>query len=263
MPRTSFRTASLLASLSLLAAGCSPCFSQGEDDDGDRLSCELELELGTDLALADSDEDGYLDGDEVAEGTDPLDAESRIYTGGWPYNPNKDSIDFPDWDSTAEVGAQMPRFQAVDQYGEIVDVYDLAGHDRQIILDMGTIWCTPCKGMAAYLSDGDTSHVEEYAWWESEYEGLYDAVQDGDILWLTVLFSAGGAGPADLSHTEGWHEDYPNDKIPVLADEELLLHDWIDVGAYPVLNLFDDDLTLEIYQNSGPFSVLRELPDIL
>jgi thiol-disulfide isomerase/thioredoxin len=258
-PRPTF----LITCLALLATGCSPCAFSEEDEDADGLSCEMEIELGTDPTLSDSDQDGYRDGDEVIEGSDPTDATSLIYTGGWPYNPNKDSIDFPGWDTTAEVGAQLPHFEAVDQYGDIVDMYDFSGHDRPIILDMGTIWCAPCKGMAAYLSDGDTAHVEEYAWWESEYEGLYDAVRDGDIFWVTVLFSAGGAGPADQSHSEQWHEAYPNPQIPVLADEGLDLYNWIDVSAYPVLNLLDADFDLEIYQNSGPYSVLRELPDIL
>jgi len=260
---TCYRPAFLLSCFASLALGCSPCAFAPEDEDGDGLSCELEIEWGTDPALSDSETIMDRDGDEVNEGSDPLDSESLIYTGGWPYNPNKDSIDFPDWDSPAEVGAQLPHFEAVDQYGDIVDIYDFAGHDRPVILDMGTIWCGPCKGMAAYLSDGDTAHVEEYVWWESEYEGLYEAVRDGDIFWITVLFSAGGAGPADQSHSEGWHEDYPNDQIPVLADEELELYNWIGVGAFPVLNLLDNDFKLEIYEDSGPYSVLRELPDIL
>jgi len=249
-----------VALLALLAS-CGP--ADDVDTDGDGLMDAEESELGTDMESADTDGDGYRDGDEVREGSDPTDPDSLIYTGGWPYNPDKDSIDFPSWDSTAEVGAQLPHFEGIDQYGEIVDMYDFSGHDKPIILDMGTIWCAPCKGMAAYLSDGDTSHVEEYAWWETEYEGLYDAVQDGDIFWVTVLFSAGGAGPADLSHTESWHEDYPNEKIPVLADSELELYNWIGVGAYPVLNLLDDDFDLDIYEDGGPYSVLRELPDIL
>ena len=57
-----------LLAFALAASGCSPCASVAEDEDGDRLSCELELEMGTDPTVADSDGDGYLDGDEVTEG---------------------------------------------------------------------------------------------------------------------------------------------------------------------------------------------------
>lgn len=249
--------------LPLLAAGCSPCTFQDEDEDGDGLSCELEILAETDPQLADSDGDGYLDGEEHSAGTNPNDEGSVIYTGGWPYNPNKESIDFPSWDSESEEGAFVPRFTGVDQYGDIVEMYDFSGHGQRAILDMGTIWCEPCKGMAAYLSDGDTSHVEEYVWWEAEYEGLYEAVRDGEIFWITVLFSAGGAGDADLSHTQQWHEQFPNNAIPVLADTNLDLYNWIGVTSYPVLNLLADEFSLDIYDDGGPYSVLRELPDIL
>ena len=258
-----FRHLLSVLALPLLAVGCSPCGTQNEDIDGDGLLCEAELLAGTDPELADSDGDGYLDGDEISAGTDPNDADSVIYIGGWPYNPNKDSIQFPAWSTESEQGAFLPRFVGVDQYGEMVDMYDFSAHDRRAVLDMGTIWCAPCKGMAAYLSDGDTSHVDEYVWWEPEYEGLYEAVRDGDIFWITVLFSAGGAGDADLSHTQQWHEEFPNEAIPVLADTDLLLYNWIAVNSYPVLNLLQEDFSLEIYDDSGPYSVLRALPDIL
>jgi len=252
-----------LLSLFLLTTGCSVCFTQDEDADNDGLLCEDELLAETDPQVADSDGDGYRDGDEIVEGSDPTDSSSVIYIGGWPYNSNKGSIDFPSWESESEDDAFLPRFTGIDQYGEMVEMYDFSGQGRRTILDMGTIWCEPCRGMAAYLSDGDTSHVEEYAWWESEYEGLYEAVRDGDLYWITVLFSAGGAGAADLSHTQQWHEEFPNEAIPVLADTDLLLYDWIGVSSYPVLNLLRDDFSLEIYDDGGPYSVLRELPDIL
>ena len=34
-----------------------------------------------------------------------------------------------------------------------VDLYDFAGHGVPIVIDMGTIYCGPCKALAAYLSD--------------------------------------------------------------------------------------------------------------
>ena len=49
-----------------------------EDFDGDELSNALEIQRGTDPLKADSDEDGWLDGWEVAEGTNPLDGLSGL-----------------------------------------------------------------------------------------------------------------------------------------------------------------------------------------
>ncbi len=251
------------APVALLALLCSCGPVEDVDTDGDGLMDSEEAELGTDLESADTDGDGYGDGDEVLEGSDPTDPDSRIYTGGWPYNPAKDSISDPSWDSTAEEGAAVPRFVGVDQYGDKTDLWDFGGHDRPIVLDMGTIWCTPCKGLAAYLSTGDTSHVEEYVWWDESYEDLYDMVQNEEIYWVTVLFSTSeSAGPATQEDCEYWDEEYPNEKIPVLADTELKLHDWIGVTAFPVLNLIGSDLKLDIYRSSGPFGVLSEVPNL-
>jgi len=253
-----------LLSLSLLLcfAACTSV-DPDLDTDGDGLTDVIEAELGTDPALSDSDGDGYDDGDEHQAGSDPTDPEDVIYTGGWPYNASKDDMTDPGWDTTAEEGAAVPRFVAVDQYGDDVELWDFGGHDRPIVLDMGTIWCTPCKGLAAYLSTGDTDHVEEYAWWDEAYEGLYDMVQNEDIYWVTVLFSESEShGPATQADAEGWHEDYPNDKIPVLADADLKLHGWIGVTAFPVLNLIESDLRLSIYRDGGPYGVLTEVPNL-
>ena len=240
------------------------------DSDSDGLNDQEELDLGTDPNNADSDGDGYSDAVEVAEGSDPTDALSMIYTGGWPYNSDKDALGDPGWDTTAMVGAQVPRFIAVDQHGEMVDLYDFAGHGVPIVIDMGTQWCAPCKALAAYLSTGDMSHLEwehesadpgdYYPWWSAEYEGLAERVQAGELYWITVLFSESEAsGPATTEDCAEWDAAYPNPEIPVLADADLLLKEWIGVQSYPVLNLVDEDMTLLVHATSGPSDVLRAL----
>ena len=234
------------------------------DSDGDGLLDSEEEVLGTDPQSSDTDLDGYTDAEEVHAGTDPADSTSVIYEGGWPYNMDKDVMGDPGWETVAEEGAQLPRYTAIDQYGDEVEFYDFANQDVPIVLDMGTIWCEPCKGMAAYLSNGDLSHVEEWAWWRSDYEGLYELVRDGEIRWITVLFSTSEtSGPADQEDAAGWDEAYPNERIPVLADGDLLLYDWIGVESYPVLNFFDSDLILQVYSDGGPYEVLGVIGDML
>jgi len=234
------------------------------DTDGDGLDDGEEVALGTDPTLTDTDGDGYADNDEIDAGSDPTDAESGIYIGGWPYNPDKDDMEDPGWDTTADVGSPIPAYSAVDQYGDTVDLYDFANRGVYTVIDMGTIWCEPCQGMAAYLSDGDVAHVEEYAWWDESYVGLHEMVEDGELQWITILFSTSeSSGPAMQEDCEGWHEAYPNHNIPVLADTDLLMYDWIGVTSYPVLNLANEDMVLEIYADGGPYYVLRELGDML
>ena len=63
---------------SLLAGGTPGSIEGDTDPDGDGLTDEQELALGTDPLNADSDGDGVDDGTEVAAGTDPLDAASSF-----------------------------------------------------------------------------------------------------------------------------------------------------------------------------------------
>ena len=242
------------------------------DADGDGLTAAEEAELGTDPDAADSDGDGYSDGGEVHAGTDPLDDADVIYTGGWPYNPDKDALGSPDWGSATGEGAQVPRLIAVDQYGEEVDLYDFAGQGRHVMLDMGTPWCEPCKDLAAYLSTGDTSHLiwrtdkktgegEFYPWWKESYEGLAEHVAAGDVYWITILFSE--SSELGLEDAEEWHDAFPNPAIPVLIDADLALHGWIGVTSYPVLNLLDENMTVVAYDDGGPFTGLTALEEVL
>jgi thiol-disulfide isomerase/thioredoxin len=227
-----------------------------------------------DGGTGDSDGDGYTDAEEADAGTDPQDASDVIYAGGWPYNSNKDGLGSPSWDTVGALGAQVPRFSAVDQFGDMVDLYDFAGHGVPIVIDMGTIWCAPCKALAAYLSTGDMSHLvwkqneetgedEYYPWWDAAYSDLADQVASGEIYWVTVLFSESEtSGPATQQDCEDWDAEFPNSMVPVLADETLQLHDWIGVESYPVLNLLDDEMTVQVHSTGGPYEVFAELfPD--
>jgi thiol-disulfide isomerase/thioredoxin len=220
------------------------------------------------LACTDTDQIAATDDTGAAPWVSP-------YTGGWPENLNKDALGDPGWDTEAEVGAQVPRFVAMDQYGEEVELYDFAGHGVPIVLDVGTEWCAPCQALAAFLSDGDMSHLvwdqdeetgedEYYPWWDEDLEGLYDMVQDGELYWITVLFSESEvSGPTTSEDCAEWHEAYPNEMVPVLADTEVQLKSWLGVTSYPTLNMLNSDMVLEIHSTGGPYEVLRWIGDTL
>lgn len=110
------------------------------DTDGDGLSDGEEYDIGTSGTEVDTDGDGYSDRDEAFEGSDPTDADSLIYTGGWPYYYEKDTVDDPGWDGRSREGKQFPRFIGVDMYGEEVDIYDYAGHGKPLVIDLSAEW---------------------------------------------------------------------------------------------------------------------------
>jgi len=95
------------------------------DTDGDGLSDGEEVnEHGTDPLEADSDGDEWDDGEEVDDGTDPLDEADHPYSGGWPIDACRSSIQ-PEAD---EVGSVALPFNLMDQFGETVRFYDFCDH---------------------------------------------------------------------------------------------------------------------------------------
>jgi thiol-disulfide isomerase/thioredoxin len=264
----------------LLVLGCSPSNADTDgvsdtddpgpdlsaDSDGDGLTNAEEEVLGTDPAVSDTDGDGYSDFEEDHAGTDPLDVDSVIYKGGWPYNPNKESISDPGWETLAVEDGPVPNFTAVDQFGDLVQLYDFAGHDKLVILDIGTPWCGPCKAIASYLSTGDMDELiwnedgEYYPWWKAEYSDLYRMVQEEEIYWVTILFSENGT-PVEQSDCEEWEAAFPNEHVTVLADSELKLKTFLDIQSYPAISIADSDMTLVVHSPSGPYAAFKYLFD--
>ena len=57
---------------------------------------------------------------------------------------------------TPKVGDTFAHFYGVDQYGEMVDIYDFANQGKYILIEMGAVWCSPCNLLANWFSYGDT-----------------------------------------------------------------------------------------------------------
>ena len=238
----------------------------------------------------DSDGDGYSDKDEATIGTNPNDPGDRYYLGSWPYNPNKDKmegIEFPvqcpqniscecetnddcvnqnckrsargDYYCTPQPGDMFPRLIAVDQYGEFVDLYDFAMQGKQILIEFGAAWCSPCQGLSNWLSTGDDSGLKNNRWWKDDYSIIYDKIKNNEILFITILFEDELREPAGYRTSFDWHQKYPNDKIVVLADEYKDIHQWMKPTGYPCINLVDENMKLVSFTGRG----LREAFDIV
>tara|TARA_X000001036_G_scaffold25927_2_gene21605 strand:+ start:513 stop:1307 length:795 start_codon:yes stop_codon:yes gene_type:complete len=238
----------------------------------------------------DSDGDGYSDEDEVKIGTNPKDPGDRYYLGSWPYNPEKDSIEGEElpiqcpkniscecesnsdcvnnnckknprgeYYCTPKPGDTFPRLIAVDQYGEFVDLYDFAMQGKQIVIEFGAAWCSPCKGLSNWLSTGDASGLRNNRWWKDEYSIIYEKIKNDEIIFITILFEDELREPASYSTSYAWHEKYPNDKIVVLADEYKDIHQWMKPTGYPCINLIDENMKLVTFTGRG----LREAFDLI
>jgi hypothetical protein len=222
-----------LSDLDELAWGSDPTVA---DTDGDGLLDGEEVELGCDPTLVDTDEDSYTDFDEVLEGTDPTDAKSRIYEGSWPYLASKDDIDAPEWNSRFGIGEVFPRFEGHDQFGDKVDLYDFAGQDRPVLLYVAAAWCGPCYATADWLSGGGDDY------YDGTYPDLRDAVDSGEVTWITVLTDDFSGAPASKQAVREWHESYPHDLVPVLEDGGYDVVDHIQLPGWPSLVALDDKM---------------------
>lgn len=107
----------------------------GEDPDGDGLTTDLELEIGTDPFDADTDGDGLTDGNEVMGPTDPLSADSdrdglddgqEIVIGTDPQDPDTDYDGLEDGHEV-ELGTDPCEWDT-----------DFDGYEDAFEVDMGT-----------------------------------------------------------------------------------------------------------------------------
>lgn len=211
---------------------------ENADSDADGLEDGVEADMGTDPLAVDTDGDTYWDSWEVTEGTDPLDESSRIYIGYWPYNPDKDSMEMGDWsDFDGSEDQFLPGTQLLDQWGDTVDLHDFAGQGKPIMIDVSAIWCGPCNGLASWLSGGSDPYD-----WNSYWPHVREAVENGDMYWITVLSQDNNGNVPDLSDLEGWYEDYTDERVAILSDEN---EDFVQiVSAFPSMFFFDENFQL-------------------
>jgi hypothetical protein len=213
---------------------------ENPDSDGDGLTDGEEVALGTDGNSPDSDGDGYLDPYEVAEGSDPADASSGIYQGGWPYNPDKDSLVDPGWDGDARVGSMLPRIQWMDQYGDTVDVYDFAMQGKPVVIDLSGLWCGWCQEVAKFLDGEPTAYTGQ------GYDELPDIVARGDVYWITVVDSDYSGAPADEDDLLEWWDLFPNPDVTLLLDTDTTFAGWLNPTGYPTMILVEEDMSISI-----------------
>lgn len=230
---------------------------ENADSDGDGLSDLEEFDMDLDPNSEDSDGDGYLDSWEVAEGSDPADADDRIYVGYWPYNPDKDAYNAPTSidDTDDNIGSQLVRIPLMDQFGDTVDLYDFTGQGKYIAIDISAIWCGPCNQLARAIANGNPN-----AGWGSAPE----KVHNGELYWMTILGENESGRTPTLSDLEAWYDRYTDDKVPVFADSDA--GDYVDLllgSGWPTIVLFDENLNLvQGPTNADHYAALSAIEDL-
>jgi thiol-disulfide isomerase/thioredoxin len=225
------------------------------DTDGDGLDDGDEVAAGSDPLDWDTDDDGYSDWEEWDYGSDPADPESTIYMGGWPYNPDKESLDDPGFDSAPERAARMPNFRVIDQFGDTFELYDLAG--QPVILNPCATWCGPCHTLASWL-DYDT---------EQSYGDGADvvraAVHGGAIYWVEILFETNSGVAAKAEDVADWAAVYPTPHVVVVADDEYEVTNYLYPSGIPSLYALDGELRFLEYPPADNYSGFGVMADHL
>jgi hypothetical protein len=226
------------------------------DDDEDGLTNDEEAELGTNPLLKDTDADNYWDSWELIEGTDPLDPASRIYTGYWPYNPDKGELDQGSWDATSkQSGSQFPRSEFLDHHGEMVDLFDFTNFTVNanmepafFIFDLSAQWCGPCHNVASWIAGDDSADL---AWIQMLYPTVREKVHGLRIWWITFVVENAQGGPPTAADATTWYTAHHDAYIPIMVDADQKMWPAYGSNAYPHFFLLDPLLRIEYFPGPG------------
>ena len=204
----------------------------------------------------------------------------NIYTGGWPFNPNKNLIDNPGFGNcpmangcecdndyscpensactqlfrgkycVPKEGSMIPRFKGFDQFGEEFDLYDLAIQGKPILLEIGSSTAKSSQDFSAWRSHQNDDATKQ-KWWKNKFSRVRDLIDNEEMLWVHIIHLDENKNPATLETARSWYEKYPHDNIIILSDPEAKMKTWIRPTAYPCLILVDENMDLQVHTLRG------------
>ena len=80
-----------------------------------------------------------------------------------------------------------------------------------------------------------------------KYEIIYDLVENNEIYYITILYENEFKEQADYDTIYEWYSNHPDDNIPILADTNKLLHQWLKPSGIPAITLLDENMNILAY----------------
>lgn len=172
---------------------------------------------GSGSSSRDTDGDGQPDGDELAQGTDPLDYYDRAYTGGYNVASCGTSIPSgtaPSGSSTYQVGDIVENFQFTDIHGEDVDLYSFC--DNHVMLVFSAMWCGNCATSARSAQSTQNTYAA-----------------DG-FQYIEILVESRSGSTLSSTDASTWATTYGLTTVPVLDDSAKTHHPYYETNSsYP------------------------------
>ena len=147
-------------------------------------------------------------------------------------------------------GDYFPDFKGIDQFDEIVDIYDFSNQNKYILIEMAAEWCSPCHVLSNWITFKD-EEIYTHKWWKEEYNIIHDLIHNNEIFFITVMYENEFKENATYQTVSEWYQNYPDDKIPILADSNKYLHTWLKPAGIPAIILLDQNMKIVEYTNRG------------
>ena len=148
-------------------------------------------------------------------------------------------------------GDLFPHFKAIDQFEEIVDIYDFANDEgKYILIEMGAAWCSPCHSLASWITWNE-DEIKSKPFWREKYNKIKTLIENGDIYFITILYEDEFRDNAIYDTVYEWYNTYPDESIPILADEEKILHSIIRPTGIPAITLLSPKMEVITLSSRG------------
>lgn len=136
----------------------------------------------------------------------------------WPLTPPPVDLAGEGW----EPGNAVPDVRFTDQFGEEVSLWQF--HGQVVLFDISTMWCAPCRELAA------------------ETQATATAFEEDPFVYLTVLMEDVEGGPPTQEDLNLWADNFQIRSAPVVEDGGRQTIGAIQANQFPAVLVIGPDL---------------------